>query len=227
MRTTTTGRVSADPERGAPADAPARADDDLRQPRLQRAAVPRRAARRLPLRPGSARGRRRRHGRRLRPGHRPPGAGQPARGLRFRQRDGRAHQRRLLPHAAGHHRRPAGAPGHRARGEPRQRRRPAADEAAGRLGSGAGVRGRRPAVAGPGGLRGPVARVGPATCRSRTTTGRRPPRGDRSCSTATSSARRPRRRPSSTGWSPTCSPRRRPALVLGGDLDARRRSSTR
>ena len=51
-----------------------RDDDDVRQPRLDRAADARRLPRRLPLRARAAGGGRRRHGRRLRAGERRPGA---------------------------------------------------------------------------------------------------------------------------------------------------------
>ena len=52
---------------------------------------------------------RRRHGRRLRAGHAQRGVRQPAFGGRRRPRDGQHLHRLSEPHAAGHHRRPAGA----------------------------------------------------------------------------------------------------------------------
>ena len=62
----------------------------------------------LALRAGPAGGDRGRHGRRLRPGHRPAGVPEPAHLGRARQRHRQPHQRPGQGHAAGGHRRPAG-----------------------------------------------------------------------------------------------------------------------
>ncbi len=83
-------------------------DDDVRQPRLDRAADAGRLPGRFRLRAGAAGGGGGRDGRRLRAGLGPPGPGQPAHRARGRQRDGRDLQRPGQPFAAGDHRRPAG-----------------------------------------------------------------------------------------------------------------------
>ena len=104
-----------------------RADHRVRQSRLNRAAVPGRLPRRLPLRARPAGGGRGRDGGRLRPSHRAAGARQPAHRARSRQRDGRDLQRAGRTRRRSWSRRPAGARDDDARGpahEPRPTRCP-------------------------------------------------------------------------------------------------------
>src|SRR4051795_10475758 len=94
--------------RGHVRDAPGAGDDrGVRQPRLDRAAVPGRLPRRLPLRARAARGGGGRHRRRLRAGERTPRAGEPPHRARGRQRDGGDVHRPGQQGAAGDHRGPA------------------------------------------------------------------------------------------------------------------------
>ena len=120
----------------------ARDDDDLRQPRLDRAADARRVPRRLPLRPRPPGGGRGRDGRRLRAGLGRAGPRQPAHRARGRQRDGRDLQRPGEPFAAAGDRRPAGPRPHHDAGEPdepgRDARRPSVRQVELRAAAGAG-----------------------------------------------------------------------------------------
>ena len=171
--------------RGAPG---ARDDHGLRQPRVHRAPDALRAARRLPVRPRAAGGRGRRHGRRLRPGQRPPGPGQPAHRARRRQRDRRPGERRRQRRAARGHGRAAGPADDEPRGAAHEPGRDDAAAAHGQALPRAGPPGRRPRRAGPRDPRRRPARRGArCSCRSRWTTGT-------PCST-----RRPRRPASSRG----------------------------
>ena len=190
-----------------------RDDDDLRQPGLDRAALLRRPAGRLPLRARPAGVVGRRHGRRVRPGDATAGLRQPAqrrrRGPRPRQRLHRHAQR----HAAGADGGPADA-GHAADGAvPLRRGRRRLPEAVREVERGAGAgrgRARRPS---PAPTTWPCSgRPGRCWCRCPRTTGRsRPSRW--SCGTW--------RRSSSaipTRWPPSPAPSarsERPALVVG------------
>ena len=153
----------------------------VRQPRQHRAPADRRPrrGRRPPLRARAPGGHGRRHGRRLRPGHRPAGVPQPPHLGRARQRHRQPHQRPRQPHAAGGDRRPAGLPPHR--------HRPAAVRPA----RGAG---RRHGEVGPRGAHAPASSA--PCCGGRSTTPPTRRRARCSCRCRwTSSTRRPGRRP--------------------------------
>ena len=125
--------------------APTRADDDLRQPGLDRDRVPDRSSVRHPLRPRPARGLGGGDGDRLRARPGRARVRQPAHGRRSRQRDQRDRQRARLPGAARDRRRPAGPPADRVRAVPDR----ASARAAGRRVSGvAPPAGPRPGRAG-------------------------------------------------------------------------------
>ena len=186
-----------------------RDDDDVRQPRLDRAADARRLPRRLPLRARPAGGGRGRHGRRLRPGLGQDDGGQPPHRARRRQRDGGDLQRPGQPLAAADHRRPAGAGADHPAGEPDQPRRDADAAPAGQVvlraaagrGRAAGARPRRPP-------RRPAADAAPSSSRCRWTTG-------------TSRSTRPTPRRRSTARSPAApAPTRTRSRALAAALDA-------
>ena len=109
-------------------------DDDVRQPRLDRAADAGRFPLRLPLRARPAGGGRGRDGRRLRPGLGPHHDRQPPHRARRRQRDGGDLQRPGQPLAAADHRRPAGARPDDPAGQPDQPRRDPHAPPAGQVG---------------------------------------------------------------------------------------------
>ena len=167
---------------------------------------------------GAAGGDRRRHGRRLRAGHRATGLPQPPHVGRPRQRHRQPHQRPVQPHAAGGHGRPAGLPPHR--------HRPAAVRPARRAG-------RRHGEVGPRGAHARRARHGAAAGVPR----RRPPAGRAGVRLAADGPARPgrrrrrrrRRRCASRAWPvasrswPTSSPGRRSgsvAIVVGDAVAA-------
>ena len=87
----------------------------------------------------------RRHGRRLRPGHAERGVREPALGRRRRQRHGQHLHRLSQPHAAGDHRRAAGAVDPALRAVPLRQRRGEAARAVREMGGRAGARRRRAA----------------------------------------------------------------------------------
>ena len=99
---------------------PARADDAVLEPRLDRGSVPRRAAGRPALRARAARGLGRRARDRLRDRPRRAGARDPAHDGRARQRRRRARDRAREPRAARRRRRPAGPAASRLRAVPRR-----------------------------------------------------------------------------------------------------------
>ena len=123
-----------------------RADDDLRQPRLDRAAVPRALPLGLPVRPRAPGGLGRRDGRRLRAGDARAGARQPPHRRRRRERDGQPGHRVPEQDAAHRHRRPADARDAAARAVSHERRANGAAAAVGQVGAstraGAGRAGR-------------------------------------------------------------------------------------
>ena len=183
MAETTRCRPSApqgdrQPRRGAGHDrprcrvrghAPARDDDDLRQPGLDRDRVPDRPAVRHPVRARSARGVGGRDGDRLRARARRAGVRQPAHGRRAGQRDQRDRQRPRLPGAAGDRRRPAGPPADRVRAVPD---RASARTARGRVSGLAAHAGPRPGRAGRDRARVPRGQGGPRSGAAGRTDGR-------------------------------------------------------
>ena len=175
---------------------------------------------------GPAGGGRRRDGRRVRPGHRTAGAGQPAHRARRRQRRRRAGQRVRERDAAGRHGRAAGPAddeprgaahepgrdrccrGPRSSSPPSRPRRPTCPAVLARAIHVATTPPLRPGVRlDPDGRLGRRARPGHR--------GGRPRRAAAGCTSA-----RPRTRRDSTSWSRPSTARRRPALVVGGDVDA-------